>query len=94
MNQRLSHLLLAFLLFCAQIFAAAHAVEHALEGGKGLPQHACELCLVSHDLGAGLSGKIAALPPVAAVFIPHDYVCVDRGALPTPQPRQQSPPFA
>lgn len=94
MKKHLTHLLLAFLLLCAQAFAAAHAVEHTLSEGKGLPSHVCELCLAGHDLGSGLSGKIAVPAAVTASYIPHAYFCVDRGALPAPEARQQSPPYA
>jgi len=94
-KKHLTHLLLAFLLLCAQAFAAAHAVEHTLDADKGLPDpHACELCLSAHDLGAGLTGKIAAPAAVAAGYILPCHSCVDRGALPAPQARQQSPPCA
>jgi hypothetical protein len=93
-KKHLTHFLLAFLLLCVQAFAAAHAVEHVLDESKGLPTHTCELCIAGHDLGAGLSGKIAAPPVVAASYIPHCYTCSDRGALPAPEARQQSPPFA
>jgi hypothetical protein len=91
---RFLHLLLALLLLCAQAFATAHAVEHTLEEGKGLPTHVCELCLAGHDLGTGLAGNAVAPLAIAAPYIPHLYSCSDRGALPAPQARQQSPPSA
>ncbi|HWV17528.1 MAG TPA: hypothetical protein VNZ68_03030 [Rhodocyclaceae bacterium] len=94
MKKHLTHLLLAFLLLCAQSFAAAHALEHAADEGKGLPTHACELCLAGHDLGAGLGSKMATPAIVAAAWIPHAYTCSDRDALPAPEARQQSPPQA
>jgi hypothetical protein len=94
LKKHLTHLLLAVLLLCAQAFAAAHAIEHTLDAGKGLPTHACELCLSAHDLGAGLVGKIAVPAVVAASYLLPLYSCVDRGALPAPQARQQSPPSA
>lgn len=94
MKKHLTHFLLAFLLLCAQAFAAAHAVEHTLDEGKGLPVHVCELCLAGHDLGTGIAGKMAVPSIAATAYIPHLYTCSDRGALPAPQARQQSPPFA
>lgn len=94
MKKHLTHFLLAFLLLCAQAFAAAHAVEHVLDEGKGLPVHVCELCMAGHDLGAGLSSKIATPAAVAAAYIVHRYTCADRGTLPAPEARQQSPPLA
>jgi hypothetical protein len=93
MKKHLLHFLLAFLLLCAQAFAAVHAVDHAVEG-QGLPTHVCELCLAVHDLGAGLNSSIAVPVTIAASYLPHDYFCTDRGALPAPQARQQSPPTA
>lgn len=94
MKKTFTHLLLAFLLLCAQSFAAAHAIEHAAEEGKGLPPHVCELCLAGHDLGAGIGSKVEAPGIAAAAWIPHHYTCLDRGALPAPEARQQSPPQA
>src|SRR5262245_10748656 len=47
MQVRLTHLLLAFLLLCAQVLLAAHTVSHTLDEGDA-PQHACELCLAAH----------------------------------------------
>ena len=94
MNSRFLHLLLAFLLLSAQAFATAHAVEHTLEEGKGQPVHVCELCLAGHDLGAGITGSAAMPAAVAAAYIPPLYTCSDRGTLPAPQARQQSPPIS
>lgn len=94
MKKTLTHLLLAFLLLCAQSFAVAHAVEHAADEGKGLPTHVCELCVAGHDLGAALSGKITAPAVLAACWTPHCHTFLDRGALPAPEARQQSPPHA
>ena len=93
MKKHLIHFLLAFLLLCAQAFAAVHAVEHAVED-QGMPTHACELCLAAHDLGAGLTGSVTVPATVAATYISYLYLCTDRGALPVPQARQQSPPLA
>ena|GEM_PF-2004221 len=94
MKKHLTHFLLAFLLLCAQTLATAHAVEHVLEEGKGVPAHTCVLCIAGHDLGAGLVGKLSVPPATATSYIPHLYSCTDRGALPAPQARQQSPPSA
>lgn len=94
MKKTLSHFLLSVLLLCAQAFAAAHAVEHTLEEGRGLPPHVCELCLAGHDLGAGLTGKAATPVAIAATYLPPSYTCSGRAALPAPQARQQSPPSA
>ena len=92
MKKHLTHFLLAFLLLCAQFIATAHAVEHVLEEGKGVPAHTCVLCIAGHDLGAGLVGKLSAPPAATTSYISHLYTCTDRGALPAPQARQQSPP--
>lgn len=94
MSRTLKHLLFAVLLLCAQMLAAAHAVEHGFEAVKGQPPHVCELCLAAHDLGAGLTADIPAPLAVAAEFIPAHYFCSDRDALPAPQARQQAPPLA
>lgn len=94
MKKHFPHFLLAFCLLCAQVLAAAHAVEHTLEEGKGLPAHVCEFCLAAHDLGTGIAGKPAVPVTASPAYIPHHYSCSDRGALPAPQARQQSPPFA
>jgi hypothetical protein len=91
---RFHHLLFAFLLLCAQAFAAAHAVEHAMEEGQGLPAHVCELCLAAHDLGVALNGDVAALSIVARACVPAAFFLHGRAALPAPQARQQSPPSA
>jgi hypothetical protein len=55
------HLLLAVLLLLAQQLAAAHGLSH-LDTGKA-PDHACELCVASAHLGAGLPGTVPALQP-------------------------------
>ena len=90
---RLRHLRLVAVLVFAQWAALAHGVEHAAGEGKGLPQHACELCLTAHDLGSALP---AALPPpvVAGVTeFPFFVIPCGRGALPPPLARQGAPPF-
>lgn len=92
MNRRLSHLLLAVLLLCAQALAAVHAIEHSVEEGKGAPTHVCELCLAAHDLGTALPGSVASVPISSThfVFLTHDPA--GRSSLPPPYARQQSPP--
>lgn len=88
----LRRFLLVFVLVFAQWAAAAHAVEHAVGEGKGLPAHACELCLAAHDLGSALPSVIA-LPPVLAVqLLPAQIDAHDRGALPPPVATQRGPP--
>lgn len=84
--------LLVFVIVFAQWAAAAHGVEHAVGEGKGLPAHACELCLVAHDLGTALP-SVVALPPVAAIqLLPAQVDQHDRGALPPPLASQRGPP--
>ncbi len=90
----LQRLLLAFVVFFAQLAAGMHAVEHA--GGKegALPAHTCELCLAAHDLGAALPSLAAvplAAPPQGA---PAAAPAIGRAFLPAPAPRQGAPPFA
>jgi len=86
----LRHLLLAFLLFVAQLATGVHAVEHTLEGT--VPAHACLLCLEAHDLGAGLPSLPPAIPPVALVSETLVAPAPAFSALTTPQPRQGAPP--
>ncbi len=88
----LRRFLLVFVLVFAQWAAAAHGVEHAVGEGKGLPAHACELCLAAHDLGSALPSVIA-LPPVLAVqLLPAQIYLHDRAALPPPVATQRGPP--
>jgi hypothetical protein len=88
----LRHLLLVAVLFCAQLVAGAHAVEHAVDNEKGLPTHVCQLCLAAHDLGAALP-SLAALPPLqVAQFVPEALLTHDRSAFPAPAATQRGPP--
>jgi hypothetical protein len=93
---QLRHLLLVAVLFFAQLAAGAHAVEHAVDfdkGDKGLPTHACQLCLAAHDLGAALP-SLAALPPVLAVqLVPESFSAHARSAFPAPAATQRGPPL-
>jgi hypothetical protein len=89
-----SRLLLVALLFFAQIWAGAHAVEHAAGSKDKLATHVCELCLAAHDLGSALP-SVVALPPLLLV---HDLPAVlpptGRSALQPPLARQGAPPIA
>jgi len=90
----LRHLLLVGILLFAQLAAGAHAVGHAVENEKGLPTHACELCLVAHDLGTALP-TLASLPPVHAPrFVPVALPVCDRSAFPPPDATQRGPPLS
>jgi hypothetical protein len=89
----LRHLLLVVVLFFAQLAAGAHALEHVADNEKGLPTHACQLCLAAHDLGAALP-SLAVLPPVQfAQFVPEALSAHGRGALPAPLAAQRGPPL-
>ncbi|HTJ97785.1 MAG TPA: hypothetical protein VL381_09965 [Rhodocyclaceae bacterium] len=92
MHKRLTHLLLAFLLLCAQALAGAHAVEHAVAQDKDLPPHVCELCLAAHDLGSGLTSSTFVAPSINASYVLATHCLIGRAALPAPQARQQGPP--
>jgi hypothetical protein len=89
----LRRLLLVVVLFFAQLAAGAHAVEHAAGNDGALPTHACQLCLVAHDLGAALPA-LATLPPVLAVqLVPESFSAHGRSAFPAPIATQQGPPL-
>jgi hypothetical protein len=88
----LRHLLLVAALLFAQLAAGAHAVGHAADNESGLPTHACELCLVAHDLGAALP-SLAALPPVQVPGLaPEALVAQGRTVFPPPAAAQRAPP--
>lgn len=88
----LRHLLLVAVLLLAQLLAGAHAVEHAAGDEDGLPTHACQLCLATHDLGTALPA-LAALPPVVAQHVvPEALTAHGRSALPAPVASQRGPP--
>lgn len=90
----LRHLLLACLLFAAQLVAGVHAVEHTLGEADGLPPHTCPLCLEAHDLGAALPALPPVLfsPPTVGEVVVHAPVLA--GVVDLPLPRQGAPPFA
>ena len=90
---QLRHLLLVAVLFFAQLAAGAHALEHVADSEKGLPTHACQLCLAAHDLGAALP-SLVALPPVVPIqFVPEALVAHARSAFPAPVATQRGPPL-
>ncbi|WP_412478230.1 hypothetical protein [Azonexus sp. IMCC34839] len=84
--------LLVFVLVFAQWAAAAHGVEHAVGEGKGLPAHACEICLAAHDLGMALPSVVALPPVLLPRLLPVQIDQHDRGALPPPAACQRGPP--
>lgn len=91
----LRHFLLVFALVFAQLAAGAHAVEHVASDAQGLPStHACELCLVAHNLGSGLPVVLALPPVVPVVLAPDATVPAGRFFLLPPLARQGAPPFA
>lgn len=93
MQSRLTHLLLAFLLLCAQALLAVHAVDHAVDKGQ-TQQHACELCLAAQALGSALPvAAMALLLLLAAAHVLNAAQRTGRNFLPALQPRQQSPPL-
>jgi hypothetical protein len=92
MHKRLTHLLLAFLLLCAQALAGAHVIEHAVTQDKDLPPHVCEMCLAAHDLSAGLTSSAFVTPTLSATYLLSTQYFTGRGDLPAPQARQQGPP--
>jgi hypothetical protein len=88
----LRHLLLVIVLFFAQLVAGAHALEHLAGNEDGLPTHACELCLATHDLGAAVP-VLVVLPPVLALqVVPASFAAQGRGAFPAPIATQRGPP--
>lgn len=89
---RLPHLLLVVLLFLSQVWAGAHAVEHAA-GKGGVPTHACELCLAAHDLGSALPSLLVLPPVVLAGQSPEALPAHARTAFPPPQACQRDPPI-
>lgn len=90
--QRLPRLLLVVLLFLSQVWAGAHAIEHA--AGKGsLPAHACELCLAAHDLGSALPSLVALPPVIASCQIPEVLQAHARNTFPPPLACQRDPPL-
>jgi len=90
----LRHLLLVAVLLFAQLAVGAHAVGHAAESEKGMPTHACELCLAAHDLGAALP-SLASLPVAASTLaVPESLQSHDRSAFPPPAAPQRGPPAA
>lgn len=89
----LPRLLLVVLLFLSQIWAGAHAVEHAT-GKDGLPTHACELCLAAHDLGSALPSLAIAPPVEAPSLVPEILRTHARSAFPPPLACQRAPPLA
>ena len=90
----LRHLLLVVVLLCAQLAAGAHAVGHAAGDETGLPTHACELCLVAHDLGAALPALALAPLVVPPVLVPEALHTNARSAFPPPAAVQRGPPAA
>ncbi|HMU99490.1 MAG TPA: hypothetical protein PKD04_00325 [Rhodocyclaceae bacterium] len=90
----LRRFLLVLVFFAAQWVVGAHAFEHGADGGGVLPEHACELCLAAHDLGAAMP-SLEALPPVAPPgWIPENSPASGRCFLPAPGARQGAPPDA
>ena len=90
----LQRFLLVALIFLAQAWAGAHAVEHAVEKAGGPASHVCELCLAAHDLGSALPSLALALPLPAgqvAVDVPASH---GRSAFPAPPAGQRGPPSA
>ncbi|MBX9847840.1 MAG: hypothetical protein K2X64_01000 [Rhodocyclaceae bacterium] len=94
MSKRFTHLLLAFLLLCAQALAVAHAIEHTVDEGHGTPAHACECCLAAHGLSSGVPTAIFALPILAAKWLPTVFTDTILAPVALPEARQQSPPYA
>lgn len=92
MQGRLTHLLLAFLLLCAQALLAVHAVDHAVDTGK-TQSHACELCLAAQALGSALPVAAIALLLLATTHVLNTRRHSGRSFVPALQPRQQSPPL-
>ncbi len=88
----LRHLLLVITLVLAQLAAGVHAVEHAVGKEGVLPDHACELCLSVHDLGAGLSGVVFLPPIMDLVLVPEALSFFARSHLPPPCASQRAPP--
>ena len=90
--QHLPRFLLVVLIFLAQAWAGAHAVEHAVGKEGVLPNHVCELCLATHDLGSALPSLLLPLPPVL-VDGPVDLLPTpERSAFPAPLAHQRGPP--
>jgi hypothetical protein len=92
--QHLPRFLLVVLLFLAQVWAGAHAVEHAAGREGVLPPHVCEFCLAAHDLGSALPSLALPLPLPAEQVLGDVLPSPDRSALPPPAARQRGPPIA
>ncbi|MGE5472333.1 MAG: hypothetical protein ACM3X0_16170 [Bacteroidota bacterium] len=90
----LPRLLLVALLFFAQAWAGAHAVEHAAGKEGALPNHVCELCLAAHDLGSALPSLAVPLPLLVAQMPLAVRSLSERSAQPAPLARQRGPPTA
>lgn len=91
--QRLPRFLLVVLIFLSQIWAGAHAIEHAAGKEGALPAHVCELCLAAHDLGSALP-SLAILPPVvASCLVPEVLLAHARKTFPPPLACQRAPPL-
>jgi len=88
----LQRLLLVALLFFAQTWAGAHAVEHAAGREGGLPAHVCEFCLAAHDLGSGLPSLALPLPLPSVQVLGDVLPTPERSAFPPPVARQRGPP--
>lgn len=88
----LRHFALVLVLVFAQLAAGAHALGHAADRDDGLPAHACQLCLATHNLGSALPG-VTALPPVIEfVLVPEALAFSARSHLPAPLASQRAPP--
>lgn len=94
MTKRFTHLLLAFLLLCAQALAVAHAIEHTADEGQGAPVHVCERCVAAHDLSSGVPTAVFTLPILAAEWLPTVFTQISLAPVALPEARQQSPPYA
>jgi hypothetical protein len=86
------HLLLALLLLLAQQLAAAHGLSHH-DAGQ-VPDHACELCVASAHLGAGLPGTPPALQPASCAIERVPLAASFHARQPTLPFRSRAPPPA
>ncbi len=94
MTKHFTHLLLAFLLLCAQALAVAHPIEHAMDEGQGAPAHVCERCIAAHDLGGGAPLSLFTIPILAGEWLPIGFAAPSIAPQALPEARQQSPPYA
>ena len=90
--RRWHHLLLVFSLLLGQLLAGAHAIEHAASRDEGLPTHACQLCLMAHDLGAALPSLVSLPPVVLPLWVPESLATHARTDWPAPVASQRGPP--